>query len=165
MSNQSTVDLRIANATPGLIADIHAGNQIISRAAEAVVAFGIIVAAGTDANSQAVPGGDANDILGVSVRSVGKEALTVGATELDYQPTEAMSIMQSGYIFVKTSGGASAGDTAKFVNATGLLESVEVSAAIAGETIIDDSRFQEDIAPGAVGRLWVNNINALTAGS
>lgn len=164
MSNQTTVELRISNATPGLIADIHLGNEIISAAVEASdIPFGVIVQRGTDRGTQAIIGGDEDpgNVLGVSVRSVGKEAATIGATVLEYEPTEAMAIMQSGYIFVTCIAGCVAGDRVKFDNTTGALSA---GAAVAGETQINNAEWMSNLGAGDVGKIRIDGFSDLTAG-
>lgn len=165
MSNQTTVELSIANATPGLVADIHAGNQIISAAVEsATISFGVIVQRGTDEEKQALVGGDATGILGISVRELGREANTIGATSVEYTLEENMAIMQQGYIFATCVAGCTAGDTPKFVNATGALSA---GAPAAGETSLDGWEWMETAAAGAVAKVRVSGLRAsdLTAGS
>lgn len=165
MSNQTSVALSIANATPGLVADIHAGNKIISAAVEsATIGFGIIVQRGTDAATQALIGGDATGILGISVRELGREAASIGALTAEYSQTENMAIMQDGYIFATCVAGCTAGDTPKFVNATGALSA---GAAAAGETSLDDWEWMETVTAGGVAKLRVGSVRAanLTAGS
>lgn len=166
MSQQTSVSLSIQNATPGLIADIHAGNQIISAAAEtappAVIGFGLVVSRGSDPDNQAVIGGDATGILGVTVRSVGKEAASIGATSLVYENTEAMAIMQSGYIMVTAASGASPGDPVKFDNATGVIDS---GAPAAGETTITNAEWMETVEAGAIGKIRIDSVVNLVAGA
>lgn len=162
MSGQTTVELSITNATPGLIADIHAGNQIVSAAAEGGdIPFGVVVQRGTDLDNQALIGGDANGILGITARSVGMEAKTVGATALLYEEFVTMAIMQDGYIFATCVAGCSPGDAVKFVNATGALSA---GAAVVGETVIDSAQWMETAAAGAVAKLRLDGGSSLTAG-
>lgn len=165
MSNQTTVESRIANASPGLVADIHAGNQIISAAVESsAIPFGAIVSRGADEDAQAVLGGDANGVLGISVRELGREAPSIGATTAQYTQGESMAIMQAGYIFATCVAGCTAGDTPKFVNATGALSA---GAAAAGETSLDGWEWMQTVTANGVAKLRVGGVRAadLTAGS
>jgi len=165
MSNQTSVELSIDKATPGLVADIHGGNKIISAAVEsAVIAFGIVVSRGTDANEQAVLGGDATGILGVSVRELGREAPSIGSLVSQYVLEENMAVMQEGYIYATCVDGCTAGDTPKFVNATGALGA---GAAAAGETSLDNWEWMETAGAAEVAKLRVDGLRAgdLTAGS
>lgn len=165
MSNQTIVALSIVNATPGLVADIHAGNQIVSAAVEAAsIPFGVIVQRGTDPETQAEIGGAATGILGISVRELGREAASVGATSVAYSEGESMGVMQSGYIYAQCVAGCTAGDTPKFVNATGALSA---GAAAAGETSLDGWEWMETVAANGIAKVRVAGIRAadLTAGA
>lgn len=164
MSNQTTVALSIANATPGLVADIHAGNKIISAAAtDTAIPFGVIVQRGTGEDGQALLGGDEFGILGISVRELGREAASIGALTVEYAQNESMAIMQDGYIFATCVAGCAAGDTPKFVNATGVLSA---GAAVVGETSLDEWEWMDTVAANGVAKLRVGGLREgdLTAG-
>ncbi len=165
MSGQTTVELRIENATPGLISDIHSNNEIVSRAAQvtppAQIVFGLVVGRGTNPDDQAIPGGSPTNFLGVTVRSVGKEGIQ-NALVLAYSNTEAMAIMREGRIFATCPTGCVPGDVVNFVNATGVLDS---GAAIADETNIVGASWESTTAAGKVGLLRLKRDSALTAGS
>ena len=164
MSNQTTVNSRIAKASPGLIADGNMGNKIISIACEpATIPFGVVVQRGTNPETQAVLGSDADltNILGIAVRELAREAGSVGATTVGYSATEAMAIMQEGYIYAQCVAGCTAGDNVKFVNTTGALSA---GAATAGETVIVGARWMETVPALGIAKLNLN-INGLTAGA
>ncbi len=160
MSVQTTVASRIVNATPGLLSDINVARVISAALESTTVPFGAVVSRGTAAG-QAVAGGDATGILGITVRSVGMEQAAIGDLTLGYTETQAIAILDEGYVFAICVGGCNAGDTVKFVNATGALSA---GAAAAGETTITGSTWQEDVAAGEVGKLKLNVVG-LVAGS
>lgn len=165
MSGQTSVDLRITNATPGLIADINIA-EVISAAAETVppieIEFGVIVQRGTDPDDQAIIGGTpATGILGVTVRSTGIEAFNVGSTSLGYDEGDAMAIMQSGYIFVACPSGASPGDPVIFDDVTGV---IDAGVAGVGSTTIDNAEWMETVLAGGFGKIRIDSVSSLTAG-
>jgi hypothetical protein len=162
MSVQSSVDLRIAKASAGTLADINNAKLISAACESAAIGFGVVVSRGTDPETQAVLGADENGVLGISVRELGREAPSIGSVVAQYVETEAMLILQDGYIYAVCVAGCTAGDVPKFVNATGALSA---GAPAAGETSLDGCEWAETVAAGGVAKLHLTNLNDLTAGS
>lgn len=154
MSVQTTVELNIGNATEGLIADIHAGNQIVSAAVEsATIPFGKVVGRGTDPAMQIVLGGAGANVLGVSVREMGRAATTVGQTTASYVAGEVANVMQSGYIFVMSSNETTAGDAVKYSTLTG---DIGGGAAGADEAVLAGAQWMDTVAANGIGKIKVN---------
>lgn len=149
MSVQTSVNSRIGNATPGLLADVNVARIISAALESAACGFGIVVSKGTS-QEQVVVGGDANDIVGITVRSVGLEQAAIGDTTVGYTQNDAMAILDDGFIFATCANGCSRGDAVKFTNATGVLGG---GAPGVGETGITGSEWLEDVAAGQVGKL------------
>lgn len=162
MSAQTSYALNQAIAYAGLVY-AQAPKDIISRKVEtaAGIAFGVVVSRGTDADSQCLLGGTA-DILGITVRSLDREA-DDAAGAIEYAELETAAIMREGYIWAVCPTGCVPGDLVNFVEATGVLDSG--APAGTGETGLDDCYWDSTAAAGALGIIRVNNVDKITAGT
>lgn len=159
MSVQTSYDINMAAGLPGLFYGI-APRDVVSRAVETVagIEFGLAVSRGTDKEKQIVLGG--TDFLGITVRSLDKEGQrTTGAIQWDEK--ETAPVLRTGYIYAICTSGCAAGDAVKYVNATGVLDS---GAAAAGETALDNAKWETAAAAGSVGVIRIEGSDT-TAGA
>ena len=145
MTAQTSYSINQGVAYAGGIYDL-SKSDLISRAAEGDLDFGIVVTRGTDADSQAIAGGVGTDLLGITVRDVGREGVASG--EIMYSDTETAGIMRVGYIWAVCPSGCVPGDAVKYVNATGVLDS---GAPALGETSLNGARWQFTAVAGSLG--------------
>lgn len=124
-----------------------APHDIISRAAEGTIPFGVVVSRGTDKNAQAVVGG--TEPLGVSVRFLDTEgAINTGA--IDIKDTVTAAIIRDGYIWVAVPSGCTAGDVVSYNTTTGV---IDAGAPGAGEAALDGAFFDSSAAAGELAVL------------
>ncbi len=156
MSAQTSYSRKIANATPGLLADLN-NAQVISRQAEGgAIPFGAVVSRGTT-DTQAVIGGAVP--LGITVRDLAREgAVNTGA--VDYSELDAMAIMQDGYIYATIPSGGADGAPIKYNITTGVLDA---GAPVAGENSLDGAQLMGTVVAGGIGVIRLNSLD-VTAG-
>lgn len=131
----------------------------ISRAVEtaAGINFGRAVSRGTG-DDQCVLGG--TSFLGITYRSLEREGAQ-GSGVILYKEKETAGIMRRGTIWAKCPSGCNPGDSAKYINATGVIDS---GAAGAGETQLVDAFWDSTAAAGGLARLVLQS-SATTAGA
>ena len=150
MSAQTSYGLSQANALAGLLYSTEKGDRI-TRAAEgaADIPFGYAVSRGTNADTQAVAGG--TSFLGITIRSLDQEG-SAQTGDLAYRPTQAMAVMRAGYIWVAVAAGCVPGDVAKYVTATGAIDS---GAPVVGEAAIPGGTFETTATAGTLALLRI----------
>lgn len=148
MVAQTAYTTSIANATPGLLADIN-NNEIDSFLAEGAIPFGVVVQRGTS-DKQVTVGGDALGI-GISIRDLSREGAQ-GSGNVSYADEETVGVLRRGKIFVTIPSGGSAGDPINYVDATGV---IDAGVPVAGETAIAGATLEEDVAAGGIGAIRV----------
>jgi hypothetical protein len=125
---QTSYSQQMAQAYPGMIADVQTSNTILSKDLEtALITPGLSVGRGTDKDRQVVLGGVAP--IGIVVRALTKANNAAG--ELEYEATDTVGIMTKGAIWVELAGAGNAGDPIHSVDATGV---IGAGVAIAGQT-------------------------------
>lgn len=145
MSAQTSYAINQPVAYAGLIYDQNP-REIVSKLAESVIAFGIAVGRGTDADRQVTAGLGAA-YQGISVRALDREgAINTGA--IDYKVGEAVAVMRTGYIWAVCPAGCVPGDVVKFTNATGV---IDAGAPGAGETAISGATWETTTSAGQIG--------------
>jgi hypothetical protein len=130
----------------GSLADIR-DNEAVTRIAEAsAIGFGLAVSRGTLDNQAKLNG---TGFLGITIRSLAREALAVGDPTLQYDQYDAMSILKDGAINLTIPSGGNAGDPLFFTQATGVIDAGVAGGARTG-AIVADGGNTGDGAPGAV---------------
>ena len=145
MSAQTSYDINQPVAYAGLIY-AQFPSAILSRAVETVagIPFAVVVRRGTDKDQQCVLGGT-TDILGVTIRSLDREA-DDAAGAIEYAEKETAGIMEDGRVWAVCPSGCVPGDAVNFVEATGVLDSGAPSGT--GETGLDDFYWGSTAAAG-----------------
>ena len=114
---------------PGQLSDAVNGGRKISRAAEGVIEFGLVVSRGTDKDTQAIPGG--SDPLGISIRDLTKEGVVDELNTGKYVDESNMSITRDGPIIVRTAAVVAAGAAVTYDDTDGTVS----GAAVAGDIV------------------------------
>lgn len=161
MAAQLSYDLAQPLAYQGLIY-AQFPSEVISLDASTVIPFGlgvsrVVGAFQTDKEQQVQLGVDANGFFGVSVRSLDREgAANTGVIE--YQVTDTVPVIRSGYVWVICVQGCIPGDEVKVDNTTGIFGNNTNFPAGIGETIVSGT-WETSATAGklAVLRLTDNN--------
>lgn len=126
--------------------------ELTSGCAEGAVPFGVAVSRGTN-EQQILAGGADTDIIGISVRDLGKSSLTIGVTATQIEDTQMGTVLRSGYINVLLStGSATAGAQARVNVTTG--EIIGDSESVAGDVVLlTDGYFEKGAGNGEVAVL------------
>jgi hypothetical protein len=159
MSAQTSYNRLIDPRIHGSLNDLN-NTDVTSGAAEAAIAVGVAVKRGS-AEGQVLTADGTTGYIGVAVRDLHREGV-INTGSLDYLVNENVSVLRAGYINLTCPSGCTAGDTVKFVNASGIIDS---GAAAAGETQIDEATWETTTAAGQVGIVRLKPINSVTAGS
>jgi len=148
MSAQITYERNMPIAYAGQLADIHP-RIVTSKLAEGGdIAFGLVVSRGT-ADNQATLGGTAP--IGVTVRDLAHEGVQ-GTGAIDYKETEAMAVMEDGWLYAAIADTGSPGDLLKYTNATGV---IGTGAAGAGETKLPGTLESTITTGGDIGLIHI----------
>lgn len=153
MSAQTSYSINQPKAYAGLVF-AQAPHDIVSRDVETAggIDFGVAVSRGTDSERQVVAGGDA--FTGITIRSLDKEgAVNTGA--IKWNEKETAGVIRSGYIWVVCPSGCNPGDTVKYNNATGVIDS---GVAGAGETTLNGAQWDTLATAGELAVIYLNNI-------
>lgn len=159
MSAQTSYSIKQAVAYAGLVY-AQAPHDIVSRDVETVagIGFGVAVSRGTDLERQVVAGG--TSFTGITIRSLDKEG-AANTGSIQWNEKETAGILRDGYIWVVCPSGCNPGDSANYVNATGVIDS---GSAGVGETQLDGAQWETVAAAGELAVLRLNSLNT-TAGS
>lgn len=150
MPVQTTYTKNIKKSLPGVIAWDFGTADLVSAVAEGVIPFGVAVIQGTKART-ALAGGAA--IIGFATRSILSQYAIINNSDV-YGPTEMVSILRDGYIWVLNSGAAAVADGSQlYVDPTGKV----VSSATVGAVAVPGSRVE---VGGAVGALVLIRVKA-----
>jgi hypothetical protein len=122
---QLTYPLEMTKGYPGQIADMMP-KEIISKAAEGAIAFGVAVQAGTDPDKQVAPVTNKTPV-GVSVRSIDRENDAAG--DCAYADTETVGVMQRGYLYAEIDGTGVLGAPLTYIVNTGQLSTAAADAS------------------------------------
>ena len=155
MSAQTSYEINQALAYAGQVFANHP-HDIDSRAVEdaAGINFGVAVSRGADADKQITKGGDAV-FFGITIRSLGQEGVAnTGAIQWDEK--EQAGVLRRGYIWLVCPTGCVPGDSANYVDATGIIDS---GIAVAGETQLDDAQWETTAAAGELAILKLESTN------
>jgi hypothetical protein len=137
----------MANAYPGMVADVQYDNHIESKLVEtAAIAPGVVVSRGTDAEKQVVAGGVLP--IGITVRDLAHENNT--SDVLTYAVAEAVGVMTSGSLWVTIANTGSPGDPIKANTTTGAISAGEAGT---GEIQLNGSLETTVSSNGTVGRI------------
>ena len=149
MTAQTTYTVNMPVAYDGQLGDMNP-KEIISLLCEtaAGVSFGRTVSLGT-ADDQGVLGGTAP--IGVAVRELAHEGAASTAV-VQYNETEAMSIIRDGYVYALIADNGSRGAALNSVDATG---AIGVGAAGAGETDLTGWTLEQDVVAGNIALIRV----------
>ena len=135
-------------------------HDIISRDAEGVIAFGLAVGRGTNADEQCVPGGVAGIYLGISIRSLERQG-ALNTAAITYNDKETVGIIREGYVWAVCPASCAPGANVKYTVASGV---IDAGTAGAGETQIDNATWESTTAAGELGVIRLADVQA-TVGS
>lgn len=126
--------------------------ELTSGCAEGAVPFGVAVSRGTN-EQQILAGGADADIIGISLRDLGKSSLTIGVSATQIEDTQMGTVLRSGYINVKIeTGTATAGNQAKYDTVTGVI--VGDDEPVAGNiALLSNAFFEKGAGNGEVAVL------------
>lgn len=142
MSVQTTYTRNSPVAYAGLVADNNPSERI-SGIAEGEIGYGLAVQQGTNPNQAKVGGGTAGaGYLGFSVRVLNQEGALADAS-LKYNDEDSLTILKSGWIYLKITNTGSKGDALNMNDTTGVLKA---GAPGAGETAVPGGTLQEAVA-------------------
>lgn len=158
MTVQTSYDINQPKAYAGQLFGL-APKDVVSRAAEGAISFGVAVGMGTDEQKQ-VAAGIGTGFVGISLRSLEREG-AIYTGNIAYADKETVGIIRSGYVWAVCPSGCNPGDPVNFVNATGVLDS---GAAVAGETLLDDAIWDSTASAGELAVIRLDGLNT-TAGS
>jgi hypothetical protein len=159
MSAQTSYSTKQPKAYAGMVY-AQAPHDIVSRDVETVggIGFGVAVSRGTNPERQIVAGG--TTFTGITIRSLDKEgAANTGA--INWNEKETAGVIRDGYIWAVCPSGCTPGDTVKYINATGTIDS---GTAGVGETALDGAQWDTIAAAGEIAVIRLNSLNT-TAGS
>ena len=155
MAAQLDYQINANTAYPGLIAYLDQGDDRISRTVETPegIPFGAPVEIGTDPNKQCILANGTGLFLGITYRSLEREAVN-RAGDISYQFETTAGILRTGYIWAICTTTSFVGQLVKYVHATGELAAGD---ALVGETQIIGAQWETVTAVGELGLIRMSS--------